>query len=161
MLIGYIETHGRPETEALLADLPILPRTTVLYRGVSVSEFDLEAALLRAPELIIVDELPHSNASGSRHPKRYQDVLELLDAGIDVYTALNVQHLESRADAAAQITGAPVRETVPDSFLERTDEIELIDLSPDELLKRLAEGKVYLGENRAEAAAQGFFARAT
>ena len=157
VLIGYIETHGRPDTEALLADLPQLPRKVVTYRGVSVAEFDLDAALARKPELIVVDELPHSNAPGSRHPKRYHDVLELLDAGVDVYTAINVQHLESRADAAAQITGVMVRETVPDSLLERSDEIELIDLSPDELLKRLAEGKVYLGAARAEAAAQAFF----
>ncbi len=157
VLIGYIETHGRPDTEALLADLPQLPRKNVAYRGVAVQEFDLEAALARKPEIMVIDELPHSNAPGSRHPKRYQDVLELLDAGVDVYTAINVQHLESRADAAAQITGVLVRETVPDSLLERSDEIELIDLSPDELLKRLAEGKVYLGEGRAEAAAQAFF----
>ena len=157
VLIGYIETHGRPETEALLEGLPILPRKQVPHRGVTISEFDLDAALARLPALVVVDELPHSNAPGSRHPKRYQDILELLDAGIDVHTALNVQHLESRADAVAQITGAPVRETVPDTILERADEIELIDLSPDELLKRLAEGKVYIGEGRAAAAANAFF----
>jgi two-component system sensor histidine kinase KdpD len=157
VLIGYAETHGRPDTEALLEGLPTLPRKPVPYRGVIVREFDLDAALARLPALIVVDELPHSNAPGSRHPKRYQDILELLEAGIDVHTALNVQHLESRADAVAQITGAPVRETVPDTILERADEIELIDLSPDELLKRLAEGKVYLGEGRAAAAANAFF----
>ncbi len=159
VLIGYAETHGRPDTEALLEGLPTLPRKQVPYRNVIVREFDLDAALARLPALIVVDELPHSNAPGSRHPKRYQDVLELLEAGIDVHTALNVQHLESRADAVAQITGVPVRETVPDTILERADEIELIDLSPDELLKRLAEGKVYLGEGRAVAAANSFFRR--
>ncbi|MBP8309606.1 MAG: sensor histidine kinase KdpD [Burkholderiaceae bacterium] len=157
VLIGYVETHGRPDTEALLEGLPILPRKQVPYRGAIVRDFDLDAALARRPGLIVVDELPHSNAPGSRHPKRYQDVLELLEAGIDVHTALNVQHLESRADAVAQITGVPVRETVPDTILERADEIELIDLSPDELLKRLAEGKVYLGDGRAAAAANSFF----
>ena len=157
VLIGYVETHGRPDTEALLEGLQSLPRKQAPYRGVIVREFDLDAALARLPALIVVDELPHSNAPGSRHPKRYQDVLELLEAGIDVHTALNVQHLESRADAVAQITGVPVRETVPDTILERADEIELIDLSPDELLKRLAEGKVYLGEGRASAAANSFF----
>ena len=157
VLIGYVETHGRPDTEALLAGLPYLPRKQIQYRGITVSEFDLDAALLRKPELIVVDELPHSNAPGSRHLKRYQDVVELLEAGVDVYTAINVQHLESRADAVAQITGVLVRETVPDSILERTDEIELIDLSPDELLKRLADGKVYLGEGRAMAASEAFF----
>ena len=125
-LIGYIETHGRPDTEALLDGLAVLPRKQAPYRNVVLREFDLDAALARLPALIVVDELPHSNAPGSRHPKRYQDVLELLEAGIDVHTALNVQHLESRADAAAQITGVPVRETVPDTILERADEIELI-----------------------------------
>jgi two-component system, OmpR family, sensor histidine kinase KdpD len=157
VLIGLVETHKRPETEALLADLPILPRRRISYRGVELTDFDLDGALARKPTLIIIDELPHSNAPGARHLKRYQDVIELLDAGINVYTALNVQHLESRADSVAQITGTVVRETVPDSILERTDEIELIDLSPEELLKRLADGKVYLGEGRATAAAESFF----
>ena len=128
----------------------------VAYRGTTLQEFDLDAALARRPALILVDELAHTNAPGSRHAKRWQDVDELLDAGIDVYTTLNVQHLESLNDVVAQITGVIVRETVPDSVLERADEVELVDLPPDELLQRLQEGKVYLPE-QAQAAIQNFF----
>ena len=153
---GYVETHGRSETEALAASLPLVTRQTLDYRGAQFEEMDLDAILARHPQLVLVDELAHTNIPGARHPKRYQDVLELLDAGIDVYTTLNVQHLESRADTVRQITGIVVNETVPDSVLELADEIELIDLVPEELQKRLAEGKVYLGE-RADAAARNFF----
>ncbi len=156
LVVGIVETHGRAETEALLAGLPVVPRKIILHRGAELSELDLEAILARRPKLVLVDEFAHTNAPGSRHPKRYQDVIELLDAGLDVYTTLNVQHLESRADAVRQITGATVHETVPDSVFELADQIELIDLPPESLLERLREGKVYLGD-RAAAAAQGFF----
>ena len=155
-MIGIVETHGRKETEALLEGMPIMPRTQIEYRGTTLSEMDLDAILTWHPGLAVVDELAHTNAPGSRHPKRYQDVLELLDAGIDVYTTLNVQHVGSRSDTVRQITGAPVSETVPDSVLDLADEIVLVDLTPDQLRTRLAEGKVYLGE-RAEWAAKNFF----
>ena len=151
VVVGYVETHGRSETEALLSALPAIPRQKVDYRGITLEEMDLDAILARCPELVLVDELAHTNAPGSRHPKRYQDVLELLDAGIDVYTTVNVQHLESRTDAVKEITGIQVRETIPDSVFGAADEVELIDLAPEELLKRLAEGKVYLGEQVAQA----------
>jgi two-component system, OmpR family, sensor histidine kinase KdpD len=154
--VAYVETHGRAETEHLLNGLEIVPRKHYEYRSAVLEEMDLDAVLARKPHLALVDELAHTNAPGTRHPKRYQDVLELLDAGVDVYTTLNVQHLESRADTVRQITGVTVRETVPDSIVEEAAEIELIDLAPEELLKRLAEGKVYTGE-RADQAAQHFF----
>ncbi|HTY37237.1 MAG TPA: sensor histidine kinase KdpD [Bacteroidota bacterium] len=156
VVVGYVETHGRAETEALVAGLTVLPRKVMEYRGVSLEEMDLDAILARKPRLVLADELAHTNAPGSRHTKRYLDVMELLDNGIDVYTTLNVQHLESRADMVAQFTGAIVRETVPDSVFERADEVEVIDLPPDELLKRLAEGKVYSAE-RSQRAVQSFF----
>ena len=156
IVIGYVETHGRTETEALVGGLTIIPRKRTEYRGVSLEEMDLDAILARTPRLVLVDELAHTNAPGSRHTKRYLDVMELLDNGIDVYSTLNVQHLESRADTVAQITGAIVRETIPDSVFERADELEVIDLPPDELLKRLAEGKVYAAE-RSQRAVQNFF----
>ena len=156
VVVGIVETHGRKETEALLEGMPIMPRTQIEYRGTKLEEMDLDAILTWHPGLAVVDELAHTNAPGSRHPKRYQDVLELLDAGINVYTTLNVQHLGSRSDTVRQITGAPVSETVPDSVLDLADEIVLVDLTPEQLLSRLAEGKVYLGE-RAEWAAQNFF----
>jgi len=146
VLAGYVETHGRAETEALLVGLEQLPSRFAEYRGVRLREFDLDAALQRKPPLILVDELAHTNAEGSRHEKRWQDVIELLEAGIDVYTTLNVQHIESLNDVIAKITGVIVRETVPDSIIERADEIELIDLPPDDLIGRLHEGKVYLPE---------------
>ncbi len=151
LAVGYVETHGRPETEALLRDLEIIPRRTVTYRGVELSEFDLDAVLQKRPDIVLVDELAHTNVPGSRHPKRYQDVMELLDRGIHVYTTLNVQHLESRAGTVSEITGAPVRETVPDSILDLAKEIELVDISLQELLKRLAEGKVYAAEGSKQA----------
>jgi len=154
VVIGYVETHGRRETDALTEGIEAIPRKPVVYRGVTLTEMDLDAVLARRPPLAMVDELAHTNAPGSRHPKRYQDVMELLDAGIDVYTTLNVQHIESRADTVREITGATMSETVPDTILAEA-EIELVDLSPEDLLQRLAEGKVYVPE-RAEAAARNF-----
>jgi two-component system sensor histidine kinase KdpD len=154
--IGLVETHNRPETEALLEGLEIIPLKSITYRNIEVKEFDLEAALKRRPTLILVDELAHSNAPGSRHAKRWQDVEELLDVGINVYTTLNVQHCESVNDVVAQITKVIVRETVPDTFVEKADEIELVDIPTEELLKRLKEGKVYLGE-QAQLAVRNFF----
>ncbi len=149
--IGWVETHGRAETEALLKGLEILPPRRVEYRGSTLHEFDLDGALARRPTLLLVDELAHTNAPGARHPKRWQDVLELLGAGIHVYTTLNIQHLESLTDVVAKITGIVVRETVPDSVLDEADEVSLVDLPPDELLERLKEGKVYVPENAKEA----------
>ncbi len=156
LVVGVVETHGRAETAALVGGLTVIPRKPIDHRGATLTEMDLEAILARQPRLVLVDEFAHTNAPGSRHPKRYQDVIELLDAGIDVFTTLNVQHLDSRADAVRQITGITVRETVPDSVVDLADEIELIDLTPERLRERLAEGKVYLGE-RAAAAAENFF----
>lgn len=156
VVVGVVETHGRRETEALVAGLEVLPRKTVEYRGMQLHEFDLDAALLRAPAILLVDELAHTNAHGSRHLKRWQDVDELLAAGISVYTTLNVQHLESLNDIVAQITGTLVRETVPDAIFDRADEVELADLTPDDLLLRLAQGKVY-GAEQAGRAQEGFF----
>lgn len=156
LVVGIAETHGRAETQALLASLPVIPRKQLNYRGTILEELDLDAVLARNPKLALVDELAHTNAPGSRHTKRYQDVCELLDNGIDVYTTLNVQHLESRADAVARITGTMVRETVPDSIFESADEIEVIDISPDELLKRFAEGKVYAAD-QSRLAIENFF----
>lgn len=156
VVVGDVETHGRPETAALLAAIERIPRRYLDYRGVLLEELDLDAILTRRPRLVVVDEFAHTNVPGSRHRKRYQDVIELLDAGIDVYTTINVQHFASRADAVRQITGVTVTETVPDSLLDLADEIELIDLPPEELRKRLAEGKVCTPEG-AEAAANNFF----
>lgn len=153
---GVIETHGRKETEELLTGLHVFSKKEFDHKGTKLVEMDLDAILDEKPGLVLVDELAHSNAPGARHSKRYQDVEELLEAGIDVYTTVNIQHVESRNDQVAQITGIRVRETVPDVFLENATQIELVDLSPEELLKRLKEGKVYLGE-RAEAAEKGFF----
>lgn len=156
LVVGYVETHRRAETEALLAGLEVVPRQKIEYRGTVLEEMDLDAVLARAPQLALVDELAHTNAPGVRHVKRWQDVLELLDAGINVHTTINVQHFESRADTVRQITGVRMHETVPDSLLDMADEIELVDLSPDDLRKRLMEGKVYTPE-RAEVAAANFF----
>ena len=156
VLIGIVETHGRSETAALVEGLELLPRKELAYAGQFLPEFDLDAALARRPALILMDELAHTNVMGSRHSKRWQDVLELLDAGIDVYTTLNVQHLESLKDVVAQITGVIVRENVPDTVLERADEVELVDLPPDDLLVRLKEGKVYLPD-QARHAREHFF----
>jgi two-component system sensor histidine kinase KdpD len=156
VVIGVIESHGRRETEALLRGLEVLPRKPIEYKGRALMEFDIDGALARRPKLLIVDEYAHSNAPGSRHPKRWQDVEELLAAGIDIWTTLNVQHLESLVDVVLRITGVRQRETVPDSALSRADDIELVDITPDELRVRLAEGKVYVPET-ARLAADNFF----
>lgn len=156
LLVGVVETHGRPETEALLAGLEVLPRRRMDYGGHQLEGLDLDAALERNPSLLLVDELAHTNVPGSRHPKRWQDVLEVLERGIDVYTTLNVQHLESQSDVVSGVSGVKIRETVPDSLLERADAIVLVDLPPEDLLVRLKEGKVYL-PRQAEWAAQHFF----
>ena len=156
VVVGYVETHRRAETEALVEGLEVVARRGVEYRGSELEEMDVDAVLARKPGLALVDELAHTNAPGSRHPKRHQDVEELLAAGIDVYTTLNIQHIESLNDAVAQITGVRVRETVPDGVLDEADDLEIIDLPPDELLQRLAEGKVYVPEQAARAVEQFF-----
>jgi two-component system, OmpR family, sensor histidine kinase KdpD len=156
VVVGVVETHGRPETEELLEGLEVVPRRQLEYRSKTFTEMDLDAILARHLSLVLVDELAHTNVPGSRHPKRYLDVEELLAAGIDVYTTVNVQHLESLNDVVAQITGTRVRETIPDRLLDTAAEIELVDLSPEELLQRLREGKVYVPE-QAERAIRRFF----
>src|SRR4029077_11813562 len=156
VVIGLVETHGRAETDALLRGLEMIPRKRIDYRGQFVEEMDLDAVIARHPALVLVDELAHTNAAGSRHPKRYLDVEELLSRGIDVYTAVNIQHIESLNDVVAQITHVRVRETVPDSVFERADAIELIDLTPDDLIARLKEGKVYVPK-QAERALEHYF----
>ncbi|KAB0681364.1 sensor histidine kinase [Aureimonas leprariae] len=156
VLVGIVETHGRADTQAMVADLELLPRKRIPYKGRLIGEFDLDAALDRRPGLLLVDEYAHSNVPGSRHPKRWQDVAELLQAGIDVWTTMNVQHVESLNDVVQRITGVRVRETVPDTTLSVADEIVLVDLPPDELIRRLAEGKVYV-EDTATRATQNFF----
>jgi two-component system sensor histidine kinase KdpD len=156
VVVGVVETHGRSETAALLEGLEVLPRREVEYRGTRLAEFDLDGALARRPALILVDELAHNNAPGTRHPKRWQDVEELLGAGIDVYTTVNVQHLESLNDVVGGITGIRVGETIADRIFDRADEITLVDLPPDELLERLRQGKVYL-PGQAEQAIRNFF----
>lgn len=156
VVIGVVETHGRIETQALTQGLEAIPKRQFNYKGTVLEEMDIDAILKRKPRIVIVDELAHTNIPGSRHEKRYQDVLEIIENGIDVYSAFNVQHLESRKDAVEAITGIPIRETVPDSILDYADQVELIDIAPNELLKRLKEGKVYLGD-KAERAAQNFF----
>ena len=156
ILVGVVETHGRQETAALLGGLAIQPLKRIQHRGRAVQEFDLDAALARRPALILMDELAHSNAPGSRHPKRWQDVDELLNAGIDVFTTVNVQHLESLNDVVGGVTGIQVRETVPDPFFDAADEVVLVDLPPDDLRQRLHEGKVYIA-GQAERAIEHFF----
>ncbi len=156
LLVGVIKTHGRQETEKLLEGLPILPEKPIEYKGKVFTELDLDGILEAAPQLVLIDELAHTNIPGSKHPKRWQDVVDILDAGINVYTTLNVQHLESRKDLVEGIAGIQVHETVPDLILERASEVEIIDLPPTELLKRLKEGKVYLGD-QSVTAAQNFF----
>ncbi|MBE7190459.1 DUF4118 domain-containing protein, partial [Jatrophihabitans endophyticus] len=152
VVIGLVETHGRRETEALLQGLEVLPRHLSSYRGTDLAEFDLDAGLARKPALLVVDELPHSNPPDCRHPKRFQDVAELLDAGIDVWTALNIQHLEGLSDVVSRITGVTVRETVPDTVLDGADDVVLVDITPAELITRLSEGRIYLPETAARAA---------
>ena len=173
VVVGLVETHGRAETLAQVSGLEVLPRRTIaspdsstteatdaaapnVAPNATLTEFDLDAALLRRPSVLLVDELAHSNAAGSRHPKRWQDIEELLAAGIDVYTSVNVQHLESLNDVVGGITGVRVRETVPDHVLDDADEVVLVDLPTDDLLRRLNDGKVY-GAVQAERAAQHFF----
>ncbi|MCX6165418.1 MAG: sensor histidine kinase KdpD [Ignavibacteriae bacterium] len=151
VLIGYVETHGRAETEFLLFSLPQLPRKKIYYKGFELEEMDIDTILQNKPKLVVVDELAHTNAPDSRHNKRYLDVLELLDNGIDVYSAINVQHIESLADTVSQITGIIIKETVPDSILDVANEIELIDISPDELLQRLSDGRVYTADKTKDA----------
>ncbi|HEY6640620.1 sensor histidine kinase KdpD [Povalibacter sp.] len=158
VVVGIVETHGRQETEALLQGLPQIPRQHIPYRGRELDELDLDALLARKPRLALVDELAHSNVPGSRHAKRYQDVQELLDAGIDVYTTLNVQHLESFNDLVGRITGIEIRETVPDAVIEQARDVELIDLPPDDLIERLRQGKVYVPES-ARRALDNYFSR--
>src|SRR5471032_1154140 len=159
VVVGVVETHGRAETEALLHGLEVLPRKRIEYKDQTIEEMDLDALIARHPQIALVDELAHTNAPGSRHPKRYLDVEELLSRGIDVYTAVNIQHIESLNDVIAQITHVRVRETVRDSVFDRADAIELIDLTPDDLIQRLKEGKVYV-PNQAERALAHFFAPA-
>lgn len=156
IIIGYVETHNRKETAELVEGFELVPRKVSQYKSTQVSEMDLDAIIARKPYLVIVDELAHTNAPGSRHAKRYQDVLEILDNGINVYTTVNVQHLESRSDTVAQITGIIIRETIPDEIFENADEIEVIDLTPEELLQRLSDGKVYTPE-RSKEAVESFF----
>ena len=151
IIIGFVETHNRKETAELAEGFELIPRKTYQYKSTSVYEMDLDAIIARKPQIVLVDELAHTNAPGSRHAKRFQDVVEILDNGINVYTTVNVQHLESRSDTVSQITGIIVRETVPDEIFENADEIEVIDLTPEELLQRLSEGKVYTPERSKEA----------
>ena len=156
VVAGLIETHGRRETEQLIEGFEILPRKPIVYRNQVMKEFDLDAALARRPNLLLVDEYAHTNVPGSRHPKRWQDIDELLAAGIDVWTTLNIQHLESLNDVVQKISKVRVRETVPDTVFDKADEIVLVDFPPDELLKRLAEGKVYVQDTAARAV-ENFF----
>src|SRR5438477_5073607 len=157
--VGVVETHGRKETQALLDGLEIIPSKRLEYRAQWLEEMDLDAVITRHPQIALVDELAHTNAPGSRHPKRYLDVEELLNHGIDVYTTVNIQHIESLNDVVAQITRVRVRETVPDSVFDRADAVELVDLTPGDLIERLKEGKVYIPE-QAERALEHFFSPA-
>ena len=156
VVVGFVETYGRVETEAQIGDLDVVPRARVEYRGVSMEEMDIDGILRRRPAVCVVDELAHSNVPGSRHAKRFEDVLELLDAGINVRTAVNIQHLETLNDAVARATGVRVRETVPDTFLDRADEVINVDVTVEELRSRLREGKIYRPE-KIEQALSNFF----
>src|SRR3954468_17256429 len=156
VVVGVVETHGRAETEALLHGLEVLPRKRIEYKDHPIEEMDIDALIARHPQIALVDELAHTNAPGSRHPKRYLDVAELLAAGIDVYTAVNIQHIESLNEVVAQITHVRVRETIPDSVFDGADAIELIDLTPDDLIQRLRDGKVYVPK-QAERALEHYF----
>ena len=156
VVVGYVETHGRTQTQAQLRDLEVIPRKKITYRGVTLEEMDTEAIIARYPKVALIDELAHTNVPGSKHAKRYQDVLEILDAGIDVVTTLNIQHLESLNDLVASITGVRVRETLPDWILDQADEVELIDISPYALRQRMKHGNIYPRE-RIEAALDNFF----
>jgi two-component system, OmpR family, sensor histidine kinase KdpD len=156
VVVGYVETHGRTQTQAQLGDLEVIPRKKITYRGVTLEEMDTEATIARHPQVALIDELAHTNVPGSKHAKRYQDVEEILDAGIDVVTTLNIQHLESLNDLVASITGVRVRETLPDWILDQADEVELIDISPYALRQRMKHGNIYPRE-RIEAALDNFF----
>src|ERR1700730_11086892 len=156
VVVGAVETHGRAETEALLQGLEVLPRKRLEYRDQILEEMDLDALIARHPQIALVDELAHTNAPGARHPKRYLDAEELLNQGIDVYATLTTQSVESLNDVVAQIPRIRVRETVPDSILDRADEIELVDLTPDDLIQRLKEGKVYVPKQAVRALAHYF-----
>jgi two-component system sensor histidine kinase KdpD len=156
VVIGYVETHGRPQTQAQIGDLEMLPRKQVTYRGVTLEEMDTDAIIARHPKVVLVDELAHTNVPGSKHVKRYQDVEEIMDAGIDVITTLNIQHLESLNDLVASITGVRVRETLPDWILDQAEEVELIDISPYALRQRMKHGNIYPPE-RIDAALNNFF----
>ncbi len=159
LVVGVVETHGRKETEALVDGLEVVPRRRIDYKGQQLEEMDLDAIIARRPQFVLVDELAHTNVAGSRHPKRYLDVEELLNRGINVYTTVNIQHFESLNDVVAQITGVRVRETVPDSILDRADAIELVDITPHDLIQRLKDGKVYVPK-QAERALEHFFSPA-
>lgn len=159
-MVGYIETHGRKETEELLEGLEILPRKKIEHREIEFEEMDIDSILRRKPEVVLVDEFAHTNIPGSRHVKRYQDVIEILNHSINVFTTLNVQHLESQVESVEKNTSVKIRETIPDSILDMADEIVLIDLSPDDLRKRLQEGKVYVPE-KANLAGDYFLRRKT
>jgi len=156
IVIGLIETYGRQDTDAQLQDLEVIPRKVVEYRGAKMEEMDVDAILARRPQIVVVDELAHTNVPGSRHEKRYEDVLEILDAGIHVMTAVNIQHLETLNDAVARVTGVRVRETVPDTFLDRADEVINVDVTVEELRNRLRQGKIYKPE-KVEQALTNFF----
>ena len=156
VVVGLVETHGRPRTAEQLEGLEVLPRRQVTHRGVTLTELDVDAVLVRRPEVVLVDELAHTNAPGSRQPKRWQDVDEILDAGINVLTTVNIQHLESLNDVVEQITGIAQQETVPDAVVRRADQIELVDMSPEALRRRLAHGNVYPAE-RVDAALGNYF----
>jgi two-component system sensor histidine kinase KdpD len=156
VVVGFVETHGRPDTQARIGDLEVIPRRGAPYRGVALEELDLDAILARKPQLCVIDELAHTNAAGSHHAKRYQDVMALLDAGIGVMTAVNIQHLETLNDAVSRVTGIRVRETVPDTFLDRADEVVNVDVTVEELHSRLKQGKVYKPE-KVEQALANFF----
>jgi len=156
VIIGFVETHGRSDTEALIGDLEAIPRRRVEYRGVTLEEMDVDAIIARKPQLCVIDELAHTNAPGSRHEKRYQDVLDILDAGISVLTAVNIQHLETLNDAVGRVTGVRVRETIPDTFLDRADEVVNVDVTVQELQSRLRQGKIYKPE-KVEQALTNFF----
>src|SRR6185295_10866493 len=156
IVVGVVETHGRKETEALLEGLEVVPRRRVEYKGQWLEEMDLDAIIARRPQIALVDELAHTNPPGSRHPKRYLDVEELLTRGIDVYTTVNIQHIESLNDVVAQITHVRVRETVPDSVFDRAHDIVLVDLTPEDLIERLKDGKVYVSK-QAERALRHYF----
>src|SRR6202051_4382442 len=159
IVAGIVETHGRKETEALLQGLEVIPRRRVEYKGQWLEEMDLDAVIARRPQIVLVDELAHTNAEGSRHPKRYLDVEELLSRGIHVYTTVNIQHIESLNDVVAHITHVRVRARVPDSIFDRADAVELVDLTPDDLIQRLKEGKVYV-PTQCERALEHFFSPA-